>query len=81
MIVVGLALTFLLTLFHTQNMLGLESTRLLPTQSANYTFVKEWGSKGIGDGQFLRPHDLEFDKNNKYLYSVEIGRASCRERV
>lgn len=71
MIVVGLALTFLLTIYHTQNMFGLESTRLLPTQSTNYTFVKEWGSKGTEDGQFLRPHDLEFDNNNTYLYSVD----------
>jgi DNA-binding beta-propeller fold protein YncE len=36
-----------------------------------YTFVKEWGSKGTGDGQFLRPHDLEFDKNNERLYAVD----------
>jgi len=71
MTVVGFTLTFLLTVYHTQNMLGLESTRLLPTQSANYMFVNEWGSKGTEDGQFLRPHDLEFDKNNKYLYSVD----------
>ena len=71
MIVVGLTLTFLLTVFHTQNIFGLESTGLLPTQSANYKFIKEWGSKGTEDGQFLRPHDLEFDNNNTYLYSVD----------
>jgi DNA-binding beta-propeller fold protein YncE len=29
------------------------------------------GSKGTGDGKFLRPHDLEFDNHNKYLYAVD----------
>jgi len=37
----------------------------------NYSFVTEWGSKGTGDGEFLRPHDLEFDKDHKYLYVVD----------
>ena len=36
-----------------------------------YYFVTEWGSKGTGDGQFLRPHDLEFDSNNNLLYTVD----------
>jgi DNA-binding beta-propeller fold protein YncE len=29
------------------------------------------GTKGAEDGQFLRPHDLEFDKNDKYLYAAD----------
>ena len=33
-------------------------------KSHEYSFVTEWGSKGTDDGQFLRPHDLEFDNNN-----------------
>jgi DNA-binding beta-propeller fold protein YncE len=37
----------------------------------NYTFVTEWGSKGTANGQFLRPHDLEFSNEYKYLYSVD----------
>jgi tripartite motif-containing protein 71 len=37
----------------------------------SYSFVTKWGSKGTGDDQFLRPHDLEFDKQNKYLYAVD----------
>ena len=37
----------------------------------NYHFVTEWGSRGTGDGQFLRPHDLEFGKDDKYLYAVD----------
>jgi len=36
-----------------------------------YVFTTEWGTKGKGDGQFLRPHDLEFDNKNKYLYAVD----------
>jgi DNA-binding beta-propeller fold protein YncE len=52
--------------------LGSSLTDLLQNkEQENYSFVTEWGSKGAGDGQFLRPHDLEFDKNDKYLYVVD----------
>lgn len=37
----------------------------------NYTFVTKWGIKGTGNGEFLRPHDLEFDNDEKYLYVVD----------
>jgi DNA-binding beta-propeller fold protein YncE len=37
----------------------------------NYTFVKKWGSKGTGDGQFQRVHDLDFDPSEKYLYVTD----------
>jgi DNA-binding beta-propeller fold protein YncE len=37
----------------------------------SYSFSNVWGSKGTGDGKFLRPHDLEFDNHNKYLYAVD----------
>ena len=37
----------------------------------NYSFITKWGSKGTDNGQFLRPHDLEFDNHNKYLYAVD----------
>jgi tripartite motif-containing protein 71 len=47
------------------------TTMLLNKSQENYSFVTEWGSKGAGDGQFLRPHDLEFDKDDKYLYVVD----------
>ena len=52
------------------------STSLGSTQNATvgddiqqiYTFVKKWGSKGTGDGQFQRIHDLDFDPLEKRLY-------------
>lgn len=37
----------------------------------NYAFVTEWGSKGTRNGEFLRPHDLEFSNGYKYLYAVD----------
>jgi DNA-binding beta-propeller fold protein YncE len=40
-------------------------------QSKEYVFVKKWGSEGTGDGQFRRPHDLDFDPSEKYLYSID----------
>jgi DNA-binding beta-propeller fold protein YncE len=39
--------------------------------ATKYEFVKKWGSKGTGDGQFQRPHDLDFDPTEKYLYIVD----------
>ena len=36
-----------------------------------FSFVKKWGSKGTGDGQFKRVHDLDFDPLEKYLYVVD----------
>ena len=34
-------------------------------QAKEYVFVKKWGSKGTADGQFQRPHDLDFDPAEK----------------
>jgi len=47
------------------------TTLLLSKVQENYSFVTEWGSEGTGDGQFLRPHDLEFDNKDKQLYDVD----------
>jgi DNA-binding beta-propeller fold protein YncE len=48
-----------------------KSTFSQTKQQQNYTFVTEWGTKGTGNGEFLRPHDLEFSNDYKYLYSVD----------
>lgn len=39
--------------------------------SQNCSFISKWGSEGTGDGQFLRPHDLEFNNKDKFLYVVD----------
>ena len=39
--------------------------------ATKYEFVKKWGSKGTGDGQFQRVHDLDFDPTEKYLYTID----------
>src|SRR5262245_39290341 len=39
--------------------------------ATKYGLVKTWGSKGTGNGQFERPHDLDFSNDGKYLYSVD----------
>jgi DNA-binding beta-propeller fold protein YncE len=36
-----------------------------------YTFIKKWGGEGTGDGEFLRPHDLDFSPDEKILYAVD----------
>ena len=41
------------------------------TAKNGYHFVFEWGSKGTMEGQFLRPHDLEFANKDKFLYAVD----------
>ena len=40
-------------------------------QAKEYVFVKKWGSEGTADGQFQRPHDLDFDPAEKYLYTLD----------
>src|SRR4249920_2097632 len=35
--------------------------------ATKYEVVKVWGSKGTKDGQFQRPHDLDFSNDEKYL--------------
>ena len=36
-----------------------------------YEFYKKWGSEGKGDGQFQRPHDLDFSPDEKIIYAVD----------
>jgi DNA-binding beta-propeller fold protein YncE len=37
----------------------------------SYSFSSAWGSEGKAKGEFLRPHDLEFDGHEKYLYVAD----------
>ena len=37
----------------------------------SYNFIKKWGGAGSDDGQFLRPHDLDFNKEETTLYIVD----------
>src|SRR5215213_5959367 len=39
--------------------------------ATEYKFVKKWGGAGSGNGQFLRPHDLDFNKEETVLYIVD----------
>ena len=47
------------------------STYGFDPNATKYGLVKTWGSKGTGDGQFNRPHDLDFSNDEKLLYSVD----------
>jgi len=75
---IGLTLSILVTIFllfaGLNNYLAsgspLDSNQSVE-QAQNYTFVKKWGSKGTGDGQFQRVHDLDFDPTEKTLYVVD----------
>ena len=33
--------------------------------ATKYEVIKVWGSKGAGNGQFNRPHDLDFSNDEK----------------
>jgi tripartite motif-containing protein 71 len=44
-------------------------------QAKQYVFVKKWGSNGTGDGQFQRPHDMDFDPEEQYLYTIDRDNA------
>lgn len=39
--------------------------------ATKYELVNMWGSRGTGDGQFKRPHDLDFNHSENYLYIVD----------
>src|SRR5919108_2094233 len=39
--------------------------------ATEYNIYKKWGSEGKGDGQFQRPHDLDFSPDEKILYAVD----------
>ena len=40
--------------------------------TTKYEYIKKWGFKGTGDGQFQRVHDFYFDfQTEKYLYTVD----------
>lgn len=39
--------------------------------ATTYELVKEWGSEGSGDGQFDRPHDIDFSPSEDEMYIVD----------
>jgi len=39
--------------------------------ATKYDLIKEWGEEGDGEGQFLRPHDLDFSPSEDKLYIVD----------
>jgi DNA-binding beta-propeller fold protein YncE len=39
--------------------------------ATEYEFYQKWGTEGRGDGQFQRPHDLDFSPDEKILYAVD----------
>jgi DNA-binding beta-propeller fold protein YncE len=41
------------------------------SQSERYELANEWGSWGNEDGQFVRPHDLDFSPSEDKLYIVD----------
>src|SRR5262245_52930960 len=47
------------------------STYGFKPNATKYEVMKVWGSKGTGNGQFQRPHDLDFSNDEKDLYSVD----------
>ena len=39
--------------------------------TTKYVFVKKWGSRGTGDGQFMRIHDIDFNPSETRLYAID----------
>jgi DNA-binding beta-propeller fold protein YncE len=39
--------------------------------ATKYVFVKKWGSRGTGDGQFMRIHDIDFNPSETRLYAID----------
>jgi tripartite motif-containing protein 71 len=39
--------------------------------ATTYDLIREWGNEGDGDGEFVRPHDLDFSPSEDKLYIVD----------
>jgi len=39
--------------------------------ATDYALTRTWGGNGVGDGQFIRPHDLDFSPSEDKLYIVD----------
>jgi tripartite motif-containing protein 71 len=53
---------------------NVEATNIKSSSFANstkYELIREWGNEGDGDGQFNRPHDLDFSPSEDKLYIVD----------
>ena len=47
---------------------GVPSDQTQLESTTEYSFVKKWGSKGTGDGQFENPHGIATDSSgNVYV--------------
>jgi DNA-binding beta-propeller fold protein YncE len=47
------------------------SVNAFDPNATKYVFVKKWGSRGTGDGQFMRIHDIDFNPSETRLYAVD----------
>lgn len=47
------------------------SVNAFDPNATKYVFVKKWGSRGTGDGQFHRIHDIDFNPSENRLYAVD----------
>ena len=41
--------------------------------SSDGTFISKWGSKGMGNGQFIQLHYINVSPEGKFVYTVELG--------
>ena len=47
------------------------SSNAFDPNATKYVFVKKWGSRGTGDGQFMRIHDIDFNPSETRLYAID----------
>jgi hypothetical protein len=43
-------------------------SKSVSAQSESYKLIREWGESGDKDGQFARPHDMDFSPSEDKLY-------------
>lgn len=53
------------------NLNAFESTLKSFQNATKYELVNEWGKEGNGDGQFIRPHDMDFSPSEDKLYIID----------
>lgn len=51
---------------------------LQSNSATNYVFITKWGSKGTGDGKFIKPADITVSRKG-YVYVADYGNGSIQK--
>ena len=67
----GLILSLTLITASISYVLALDDVTNSFANTTNYVLIKTWGGNGQEDGQFIRPHDMDFSPSQDKLYIID----------